>query len=194
MGEPKIDTERRYSHDEYHGLLGQSENRLEYYQGFVRAMSGGSRDHAVIMANTGRAFGNLLATKDCTVFSSELKVYAEAADAFMFPDATVVCGPEKLMKGRNDVLLNPSLIVEVLSPSTINYDLIEKFDRYTKIPSLEAYVIISQDQYRVEVRIREQAWGHQEIYKDPSQLIPLPSLGIELPLAELYRRVSWVVK
>ncbi|MEL6534995.1 MAG: hypothetical protein AAFQ98_06255, partial [Bacteroidota bacterium] len=53
---------------------------------------------------------------------------------------------------------------------------------------------IFQDQYRVEVRIREQAWGHQEIYKDPSQLIPLPSLGIELPLAELYRRVSWVVK
>jgi len=189
MGIPKLDSLRKYSSEEYFSMLEYSEERLEFFAGEVRAMSGGSRNHAVLSANMVGLLQGILADRDCTVFGSELKVYSEKADSYMFPDCMVACKEELFPKGKNDVLLNPMLIVEVLSPSTVNNDFIEKFDRYIQIPTLLEYVLVSQDRYRVEVRSAKDNWGHVNIYSGPEHLVVLDSINGKLPVENLYRRV-----
>ncbi|HAA14461.1 MAG TPA: hypothetical protein DCE41_23375 [Cytophagales bacterium] len=191
MGEPKLDAHQKYTPEEYLTLEAESQEKWEFFDGQITAMSGGTRNHAVISLNAGIALGNGLRDRDCTPFGSELKVYAEAANAYLYPDAMVVCGAEQLQAGRNDVLMNPTLIVEVLSPSTMQYDFVKKYDRYKRMPSLREYVLISQDQPRVEVRSSVDDWGQIRTYEGLDSVAIFSSLSLQIPLTELYRRVTF---
>ena len=185
------DAKRTYSIKEYLALEDKASGKSEYWNGQIRAMSGGSMEHAAIMMSCGAALKQALKGKGCTVFSSELKVHAAATNSYLYPDATVVCGEVELQDERRDILCNPTLIVEVLSPSTAAYDALEKFDAYQRIPSLREYVLVSQDQYRVEVRSKHEDWSEFHIYTDPQDLITFRSIPAAISLGEFYGQITF---
>ncbi len=191
MGEPKLKEGSRYTKEEYLAMEAESHEKLEFYDGTIRAMSGGTRNHASICAHCVNALINAIDNGPCATFGSELKVYSASANAYFYPDALVVCGDEQLQEGRDDVLLNPTLILEVLSPSTMSYDFVQKFDRYKRIPSLQEYVLVSQDQPRVEVRAATNNWGHIRTYEGLDATATFSSLNLQIPLTHFYRRVSF---
>ncbi|HAA16331.1 MAG TPA: hypothetical protein DCE41_33360 [Cytophagales bacterium] len=192
MGEPQIQADRTdYSVEEYHAMQERSTLRLEYFNGVIRAMSGGNRNHARILTNTLVGMSNKLAGSDCEVYGEQLKILSPKEPSYLFPDVMAVCGPETLEPGRDDVLTNPTLIIEVLSPSTMHYDFVKKYDRYKQIPSLQEYVLISQDQPRIELRSSQDDWGHIQVVKGMNASVTFASVGITLPLEEIYRQVKF---
>ena len=181
---------KRTSPTEYLDIDRASEARYEYYFGEVIAMSGGSHNHSLISMNIGREVGNSLKGTPCYTLNPDMRVKT-ATGVYTHPDATVVCGEPQFDDGRNDVLLNPSVIFEVLSPSTEDYDRGKKLLHYRSIPSLKAYLLVSQDLARVECFSRNldrSGWLLTEVFGVES-VLQIPSLGIELRLSDAYDRV-----
>jgi Uma2 family endonuclease len=162
----------------------QAETKSEYIAGEILAMAGGKPDHNMIATDLARALGNRLETAGsaCGVFNSDQRVRVADAGPFFYPDVTVVCG-DPVFDG-DDCLRNPPLIVEVLSESTADYDRGEKFRHY---------VLIEQDRMRVEHYRRREGvvWEPAGVYEAPADRVALPDLDVELPLAEIYRRVTF---
>ncbi len=180
-----------FSPQEYLAVEHENAIRHEYRLGLVYAMAGGSDDHSRIAINFLTALNLHLRDGDCQFFSGDVKVnYADIF--FYYPDAFVTCDP----RDRNDryVKRYPKLIAEVLSPSTAQFDREEKFQDYTKLDSLEEYVLIAQDEMRVECRRRQgtgsQPWG-TEIYGEGDR-ITLQSIDLEIAIEELYRGTSLI--
>ena len=127
-----------------------TEERHEFIDGVVYAMAGESPDHSTICFNLATIIGAQIRDQPCRGFSPNMKVRTSSGDLFAYPDLMIVCGEEKFHDKRGDVLLNPTVIFEVLSPSTEKYDRGEKFLRYrTQIESLEDYVLVSHDRMRL---------------------------------------------
>ena len=124
--------------------------RHEYFAGEVFSQAGGTRKHSLIGSNVLRSIGNSLANRDCETHGSDMKIHVEATGYYAYPDVSVVCPP--IQGDSDDVITNPILIVEVLSPSTADFDRGTKFDHYRQIPSLQEYLIFSQDEPHVEQR------------------------------------------
>ena len=165
-----------------------AEYKSEYYGGEVFAMSGGTGNHALFAANSITLLNIALRGKGCRVFTSDLRIYIPANGLFTYPDASVVCGDMEYLDDRSDNLLNPVLLVEVLSPSTESYDRGTKFALYRSIPSLEEYMLVSQDQRRVEV-FRKDTTGRWVLY-DVEEAVELASVGCTLPVEDLYAGVE----
>lgn len=164
-----------------------AEERSEYFDGRIVAMSGGTRLHAVIAQNIGAHLYFRL-PDGCSVVQSDLKVRAEGANAFMYPDVLVLCGEPGYIDRKHDVVTNPTVVFEVLSPSTERHDRTTKAAAYQRIDSLRAYVLVSQKEPRVEVYARE-ATGEWSctLYRQYTDTVPLPWIGCELTLAEIYK-------
>ena len=179
--------------EEYLARERQAETKSEYIAGEILAMAGGKPDHNMIATDLARALGNRLETAGsaCDVFNSDQRVRVADAGPFFYPDVTVVCG-DPVFDG-DDCLRNPALIVEVLSESTADYDRGEKFRHYRRLPSLRHYVLIEQDRMRVEHYRRREGvvWEPAGVYEAPTDRVALPDLDVELPLAEIYRRVTF---
>ncbi|MEA5418610.1 Uma2 family endonuclease [Spirulina sp. CCNP1310] len=180
----------QFSPQEYLALEHNSNLRHEYRQGLVYAMAGNSDDHDEITLNLIGLIRDQVRSQGCTVRSGTVKVnYAD--DFFYYPDAFVICDPRD--QGDRYIKRYPKLIVEVLSPSTAAFDRGEKFTDYQKLPTLEEYLLIAQDQIAVECRRRvEWSQWERERYSDPEQTLQLHSIGLEIPLLSLYRGVSWL--
>ncbi len=133
----------------------QSETKNEYFNGEVFAMTGASREHNQIATNIVRVLGNQLLEKPCNVYSSDMKVKIEKARKYTYPDVVVACQPECLEDDKQDVLLNPVVIIEILSDSTEAYDRGQKFLHYQLLDSLTAYLLISQNTHRLEMFVRQ---------------------------------------
>ncbi|MEZ4528739.1 MAG: Uma2 family endonuclease [Desulfobacterales bacterium] len=136
----------RMTKEEYLEFEEQSSVKNEYYSGELFAMAGGSRNHSIICFNLSRRIGELLDNRNCTGFDSSMKVETEAAEAFVYPDLSVVCGDIESPGNRTDIIQNPVLVIEVLSPGTESFDRGKKFCYYRKLPSLQEYVLVSQSQ------------------------------------------------
>lgn len=162
----------------------------EYYAGEVFAMSGGSINHNTISGNVFGEIRAFLKGKTCRVFNSDQKIHIEANGLFTYPDLSIVCGELKTWNNRNDVIINPVVIIEVLSPSTAGYDRGDKFKLYRDIPSLKEYILISSTEVRIEqyTRQSEHFWNFQET-KDASAALQIETVGFSCPLAEVYRDV-----
>ncbi len=166
--------------------------RSEYYNGRMYAMSGGTVPHATIIGNLSRELGNALKKRPCLVVTSDLRVRVAPDGLYTYPDIAVVCGEPKLLDGRKDTLLNPALIVEVLSPSTEMSDRGFKFAQYRTVESLEEYALVSQTEPRVEV-FRRQPGGHWLL----SEFVGLEatchfdSVNASVPLSEIYDKVGF---
>ena len=170
----------------------EANSKSEYFSGQIFAMAGASRRHNVLVGNLVRRLGNRLDGRPCETYLSDMKVLVRANGSYTYPDVTVVCGEPEFLDRDGDVLLNPLVIVEVLSDSTALYDRGTKWMLYQGLTSLREYVLVSQDSPRVE-RFTRQVDG-QWLYQSVSGLdgeIRLASLEIALPLAEVYERVHW---
>ena len=180
-------TERQYLE-----LERASEMRHEFLDGLMYAMAGESPDHSTICFNLASIIGSQIREKTCRGFSPNMKVRAGIGGLYAYPDLMIVCGEARFHDEYGDVLLNPTVIFEVLSPSTQKYDRGEKFRRYrTEIESLQDYVLVSQDQFRVEYHHLEAegAWSQTEaIGKDA--VVVLKSIDCTIPLTEVYRNTE----
>lgn len=173
---------------EYLATERASPDRHQYLDGQVFAMAGGSPRHALIAANVVRVLGNALLDGPCQVYTSDLRVKIEATGLYTYPDATVVCGPPELVADGGDTLLNPRVLVEVLSASTESYDRGKKFEHYRTLPSLAEYLLVAQSEVHVEhfERQADGSWRLRE-YR-AGQRLPLPALDCELAVDDFYRK------
>ena len=185
--EPLVMTEAEYLEFEE-----ASEIRHEFVNGRVYAMTGASYNHAVITGNTHTSFNIQLAERDCTVISNEVRLKVDSKSvSFRYPDVMVVCGEPKFVKKRTDTIKNPTVIVEVLSPSTALVDHNVKLREYTQIASLQVYILIAQHEANVQVYTRQDAekWTYQTATGLDST-IDLPAIGCTLALADVYKKVD----
>jgi Uma2 family endonuclease len=188
-------TGRRYTLEEYLKFEEASPEKHEFHNGEVLAMSGSSLEHAAITANLLRVLGNSLLGKSCRVFSSDLKIAIGPRANIVYPDGSVVFGPPEFHPAdpKRRLVTNPRVIVEVLSPATEAYDRGAKFSLYRTLPSLEEYVLVSQDKPMIETFVR-QADGRFVIaatFAGLDSAASLTSLNIQIALAEVYAGVTF---
>lgn len=166
--------------------------RSEYYAGYVYAMSGGTMPHAIIIANTARELGNALKKSPCFVTSSDMRLEVLPRELYTYPDVMVICGEARLMPERTDVVTNPTLIIEVLLPSTERYDRGFKSQQYRTMQSLQEYVFVSQSGPRVEIfrRRSRDEWLLKESIGIESSCT-FESVSATIPLAEIYDRITF---
>jgi len=181
----------RASEDEYIARERESETKSELVNGLIVAMAGGSPKHNAIAGNVLGALRSLLKTKPCIAFPSDQRVHIEATGMYAYPDVTVACGQPRFHPKFNDTLVNPKLLVEVLSPSTEAYDRGAKFAHYRTIPSLAEILFVSQDERCVEhyQRLESGQWLLTE-YKGDEAIVSLPALECALPLSEIYEKTE----
>jgi len=186
--------ERKYTFEEYLALEAEAVYKNEFINGKIVAMSGGSFDHNTIAQNAGNAVSNGIRRKkkECRVANSDQKIYIKEHNKGSYPDVSVFCGKPEFYNKRKDVLTNPLLIIEVLSPSTENYDRGKKFTQYRSLPSFKEYVLISQNQAKVETwyKQEENVWriSNAEGIKASIQLY---SLDISIKLSDIYYLVDF---
>ncbi len=178
--------------EEYLAFEDEADGKHEYYQGEIFNMAGGTIDHNRVVRNTLTAIDQFLKDKTCQVYPSDLKVYIEANSLYTYPDISIICDAPEFYAERKDTILNPAVIIEVLSPGTKDYDRGGKFVLYRQIPSLQEYVLISSMGYSCE-RFKRQAnnqWILTEV-KLPTEKIAVETIGFETMLTELYRNVNF---
>jgi len=180
------------SPEEYLAQERLADHKSEYFHGEVFAMSGASPRHVWITANVTAEFRQRLKAKPCRVSASDLRLRVTSAGLYTYPDVMVVCGEPQYAEDQQDTLLNPVLIVEVLSESTRDYDRGRKFQHYRKLPSLIEYLMIEQDEPHVEhwTRQRENHWDFVE-FDGLTQSLQLTSIGCNLPLTEIYDKIDF---
>jgi Uma2 family endonuclease len=185
--------ERRYTLEEYLELDRTSEERLEFWDGEVFCMSGVSEEHAEIEINLIVSLNTRLRERGCRVFPANVRIKVPDAPPYRYADLSALCGKAEFEEiGGVDTLLNPQVIVEVLSPSTEAYDRGEKFTHYKSIPTLREYLLIAQHRPHVTHLFKddEGKWIHTEA-NELSAALALDSLGCGLPLSEIYRGVGF---
>jgi len=177
--------------EEYLALDRAAEFRSELLDGEMVAMSGGSLRHSALQIDLVVALEEMLRSTQCRAFSADLRVRVSPR-MYTYPDLTVVCGKPLLADEREDILLNPRVIFEVLSPSTEYYDRGVKFRRYREIESLTDYVLVDQDQPRIEQFTRGDAhtWTFHD-YQTVGETLRIESIGISIPLARIYQRIEF---
>lgn len=169
----------------------QAEGRSEYHAGQIFAMAGASRRHNRIVTNLSSALNVQLQSRPCNNYSSDMRVRIGNAERYVYPDIVATCGREEFEDDQQDVLLNPLLIIEVLSPSTERYDRGDKLRYYQTIPSLREYVLVSQDRRRFQVYRKQPdgCWLDESLSSSPLILL-LKSVDCVLNEAEVYAKVD----
>lgn len=181
----RVNVVERVSYARYVDLAAASARRLEYVAGVVRAMAGGTLEHARLSVSVSTALSVALRGRPCVVLSADARVRIRAADRATYPDVSVVCG--RLETDADDELsvVNPKIIVEVTSDTTESDDRTEKFADYRRLPSLAEYVLVSQRARRIEVYRRDgRRWTLEEY--GPGQSARLESVGVELSVDAIY--------
>lgn len=179
-----------FTPEEYLARERKALTKSEYRNGQIHAMPGASREHNLITVNISSELHFQFRERTCEVYSNDMRVKVSAAGLYTYPDVIVVCDEPCFDDTHFDVLLNPTVLIEVLSPSTAAYDRGEKFASYQKLDSLCEYVLISQDRVRVEHYLRQgDAWNLTEFHS-LADVFQLPSIGCELSLTAIYAKVQ----
>ncbi len=174
--------------------------RSEYIDGEIINMSGASRVHNLITNNISGELRNLLKGSRCETYANDMRVSSPLTSSYFYPDVVIVCEEPRFEDDVFDILLNPIILVEVLSPSTEAYDRGEKFGHYRQLTSLQEYVLVAQDKVLVERYRRQDKHGSTPDagkdwiftdFREVDEMLPLPSIQCELPLQEIYERVTF---
>jgi Uma2 family endonuclease len=169
-----------------------SNEKHEYYQGEVFAMSGAGRRHNIICINLLGQFVSRLKGKPCRPFGSDMRLHIPENTLFTYPDIAVYCGDAKMMDDDN--ALEPSVIIEILSPSTKDYDRGGKFKLYRDIPSLREYILVDTESIGIEVfSVNQQKHWELEEFTSPDEVLHIPSLSVSIPLKEIYEGTKLLV-
>jgi Uma2 family endonuclease len=181
----------KVTEEEYLAIDRAAEVRSEFLDGEMWAMSGGSMWHSQLAMNISGELYNALRGTNCRTFTSDLRVRVMPRRMYAYPDVTVVCGKPLLADDRQDILVNPTAIFEVLSPTTEKYDRGTKFRYYLNIDTLKDYILVDQFAMRVEQYTRGTAgaWTFRAC-QQPQDELKIDSIGVALPLARIYDRVE----
>lgn len=179
----------RMTEDEYLAFERASEEKHEYIDGEIFAMSGATREHGLISLGMGAELRSALRGRGCEAYNNDVRVYMPLSRRYVYPDASVACGRPQFKDKKLDTLLNPRVIVEILSPSTEDYDREDKFTHYKKIPSLAHYVIASQEKPLVEVFTKQQDGSWACVKYEAGQKIALPAIECEIEVDQVYAGV-----
>lgn len=186
--------QRLFTPEEYLLLERQAECKSEYVAGQVYSMAGASPEHNLITVNVASELRYQLKGKGCQTYANDMRVKVSATGVYTYPDVVVVCGGSRFEDDRKDTLINPTVIVEVLSPSTEAYDRGDKFGHYRTLESLRDYVLIAQDRSRIEHFARQP--DGQWLYSAADHLeesVHLASIGCTLRLSEVYDQVAFAL-
>lgn len=176
----------------YLALEEQSDVRHEYYAGHVFALAGGSENHTIICVNILTDLNIQLRARACTVYNSDMKLKIERTGLYTYPDVAVVCGPPRFDDAKRRVLLNPTIIIEVLSESTERYDRGRKFQHYRSIETLQEYLLVAQDAYQIDHYVRQPGdlWLLSSTIGEEAR-IELASIGCVLTMHDVYLKVDF---
>lgn len=178
--------------DEYFALERASDVRHEYFDGAIVSMVGASLPHNQIQINLAVSLKPQLRRKGCSVLGSDMRVRAGTQHTFCYPDLSVVRGKPELVPFRPDTLVNPIVLIEILSPSTELFDRSRKFSLYRQIPSLREYVLVAQDAPTIEHYLRQDdgTW-RLSVVEGLTETITLPTIDCTLALADVYDEVAF---
>ena len=178
--------------EQYLEIDRKAEERSEYINGEMFAMARGTLNHARIAASALTLLTEQLRGRRCEAIGSDLRLHCAQYRMFTYPDVYVTCGPDRFLDAERDTLTDATVIVEVLSPSTMNYDRGEKFRFYRGLPSFAEYLLLAQDTMRAEHHVRQSdgSWLFRE-FTNPADEIELKSIGCRLRLQSLYERVEF---
>jgi Uma2 family endonuclease len=184
--------QRHYTEAEYLAFDRASEIKHEFYRGEIFALSGASRQHNRINFNLSACLHGQLKDRDCDAYANDMREKVQSTILYTYPDIVVTCNEPRFLDSNVDTLLNPQIVIEVLSDSTERYDRGKKFEHYRTIPSLREYVLVSQDRAHIDrFSLNEQG---QWVLDDASGLdavIELTTISCRLPLAEVYAKVEF---
>jgi Uma2 family endonuclease len=178
--------------EQFLAIEDKAEFRSEYFNGEMFAMAGSTPNHAWIVANVISRLNEQLRGRPCGARSNDLRLYSAKVKAITYPDVVITCGPDKLLGGRRDTLIDATAIVEVLSPATRNYDRGDKFLFYRSLPSFSEYLLLAQYTIRAERYVRQPdgSWLFRE-FTEPGAEVDLKSIDCRLQLGSLYERVEF---
>lgn len=188
-----IQYDHHYTVEEFFDLLAREpELKAEYHNGNIRLMAGGTGPHSKIKFDTGLFLGNKTIGTECEPFNSDMAVRVEAYNSYLFPDLHFVCGEPRFEDEAERKLLNACLFFEVISDTGEAYDRGDQFQKYRSIESFREYVLIDSKKYSVEVFYQEEPslWRINSADK-LEESVRIHTLGIDLPLSEVYRRVRF---
>ncbi|MBV6622996.1 MAG: Uma2 family endonuclease [Rivularia sp. (in: Bacteria)] len=181
-----------YTREEYLEFEVNSEERHEYINGEVICVAGGTPNHSRITLDFGSALNFGLKRQPYDVFVTDQRLWIPKKRIYTYPDVIVIQGEVQLQEGRKDTIVNPLMIVEVLSKSTRSYDKDEKFSAYRTIPTFQEYILI--DQYKIQVeqyfKTGKNSWSFSEYY-DANETLSLNSIDFEISLEDIYDRVEF---
>jgi Uma2 family endonuclease len=183
----------RYTPEQYLALERKSPDKHEYHDGSIFAMAGASRRHNLIAGNLYREVSSQLRDRPCEAYIGDMRVCVAPTGLYTYPDVVAVCGEPRFQDSELDTLLNPNVIIEVLSPSTEADDRGSKFAHYRRLESLREYVLVAQDRVRVE-RFTRQGEGDEWLLSElshPEDVLRLASIACDVPLSEIYAKVPF---
>ncbi len=189
MAQPAV---KYYTQEEYLAFERESTERHEFYRGEIFNMSGASYEHNVIEDNIRVDLGSFLKGKNCRSLGSNLRVHVKENTLYTYPDVLIVCGEPEFLDNTFDTLLNPSVLFEILSLSTANYDKGVKFELYRDIQSLQEYVLVNSNKTHVELyqRNNDNSWTLTE-YKNATDVFELKTINKPMQLSEIYEGISF---
>lgn len=182
-------TQKYWAVAEYLAFEQESDTKYEYIDGEIYAMSGGTDNHSSIAVNCTTELNLQVRNKSCRVFNSDMKVKISDIK-YVYPDFSVVCGQAEFSDEKHTMLTNPTLVAEVMSGSSVNYDKGLKADYYRSLPSLQLYLIIDQEKVSAQLYTRQKDGWLLSEYTDLEAIIPLESIGCQLAMAEVYRDIQ----
>lgn len=177
----------KFSIEEYLKFEKESIEKHEFFQGEIFAMSGASNRHNVIFSNLFGELAYKLKNKPCKPFGSDMRIYVAENTLFTYPDISILCGGIVSSPMDEDTATQPTVLIEILSPSTRNYDRGGKFKLYRDIPTLKEYILVDSEAIGIEVfRLNDRDHWELEEYKLPSDLLTIPAVNVSILVSEIY--------
>jgi Uma2 family endonuclease len=178
--------------EEYLAFENHASDKHEYFQGGVYAMAGSTREHNIISSNILASLHGQLRGRPCSARMADQRLRIEEADLTTYPDVLVVCPPETTSAADRIAVTDATVIIEVLSPSTAQYDKTSKFEFYSFLPSLRHYLLVEQKRVEVEHRFREESgeWTTRG-FSDLEDEVELPAIGCRLKVSEIYEEIEF---
>lgn len=178
---------QKFTIEEYLKLESAAEQKHEYYRGEIFAMAGAGARHNVVFKNLYGELAYKLKGKPCQPYGSDLRIHIPENSLFTYPDISIICGDILNSASDNDTVVQPSVLIEILSHSTKDYDRGSKFKLYRDIPLLKEYVLVDSEAIGIEIfRITADAHWQLEEYKNVNEMIEIKTLGFQLSLIEIY--------
>jgi Uma2 family endonuclease len=194
VNEPELNySKKKYTVEEYREMESTSEVKHEYYQGEIFAMAGATVPHNFVRKNIISALDQKLSDSPCQPHNGDTRIYIKKNGMHMYPDVTIICGEVRTDNNDKFNVLNPTIILEVLSPSTEGYDKGLKFSFYREIPTLKEYILVEPESVRIEAfHLNADGFWGLKVYKDIESSLELPSINVSLPLKEIYKRTDLI--